>query len=123
MLPACATREAGRRAGGPARLRTEKAVMVVKGRRFERKRIVLGGHHYHDCTFVGCELVFDGRPMHLLDNHFEDCSSVFEGAAGVTLDFLVALSCEHPEMRAVLARKLGLHEPVPTMPAVLSIRH
>jgi hypothetical protein len=85
---------------------------------------VLGGEHYQGCTFVGCELVYDGRPVRLLDNSFENCSWAFEGAAGATLDFLVALCREHVELRAVLARKLGLlSEAALETPAVVSLRH
>jgi hypothetical protein len=38
---------------------------TVVGARFERERVVLGGQHFKCCTFIGCELVVDGRPMSL----------------------------------------------------------
>jgi hypothetical protein len=98
--------------------------MAIMGRRFERERVMLGSEHYQGCTFIECELVYDGRPVHLLDNDFEDCSWSFEGAAAATLDFLVALCREHAELRAVLARKLGLlGEAAPERPAVVRLRH
>jgi hypothetical protein len=55
-----------------------------------------------------CELVFDGRPAHLVDNLFEDCSWSFEGAAGATLEFVTLLCREDSGLRATLTRMLGL---------------
>jgi hypothetical protein len=98
--------------------------MAIMGRRFERERVVLGSEHYQGCTFIECELVYDGRPVHLLDNDFEDCSWSFEGAAAATLDFLAVLCRKHPEMRAMLAKELGLlGEAAPETPAAVSLRH
>jgi hypothetical protein len=73
---------------------------------------VLSSECYQGCTFIKCELVFDGRPVQLIDNHFEGCSWSFEGPAGITLDFVAALCRDQPEMRAVFAKELGLHEPI-----------
>jgi hypothetical protein len=99
-------------------------MIAIMGRHFERQRVMLGGEHYQGCTFVGCELVYDGRPVHLLDNTFEDCSWSFEGAAAATLDFLVALCREHAELRSALARELGLlGEAALETPTVVSLRH
>jgi hypothetical protein len=85
--------------------------MAVMGEHFEHERIVLGGERYQGCTFIDCELVFDGRqPAQLLDNTFADCRLFFEGAAGITLDFLIALCRDQPEIRAMLARELGLFD-------------
>jgi hypothetical protein len=98
--------------------------MVIMGRHFEHERVVLGGRHFQGCTFIGCELVYDGRPVQLLDNRLEDCSWVFEGAAAVTLEFIAALCREHAEMRLALVRALGLlDEAAPERPAVIGPRH
>ena len=97
--------------------------MAIMGRHFERERVVLGGEHYQGCTFVGCELVFDGRPVQLLDNSFESCSWRFEGAAATTLGLLAVLCREHAELRALLARQLGLlGEAAPETPDLASLR-
>jgi hypothetical protein len=71
-------------------------------RHFESQRVLIGGEQYESCTFIDCELVFDGRPAHLVDNRFESCRWSFEGPAGLTLGFLTTL-CH----RAGLARGHG----------------
>ena len=38
---------------------------MIVGRHFERERVVLGGKGFEHCVFLGCELVFDGRPVRL----------------------------------------------------------
>lgn len=84
---------------------------IVSGRRIEGKRVVLADRGYERCTFVGCELVFDGRPVHLVDNSFTHCSWAFDGPAGVTLGFLQALCQSDPDLRASIARQLGIEAP------------
>jgi hypothetical protein len=84
---------------------------TVSGRRFHNKRVVLADRRYENCTFIQCELVFDGRPVHLVDNAFAECSWSFDGAAGVTLGFLAALCQSDPDLRASIARQLGLGAP------------
>src|SRR4051794_16814772 len=32
---------------------------------FENSRVELGGQQHEGCTFKNCEMVFDGRPVHL----------------------------------------------------------
>ena len=73
------------------------------------KRLAVGAKDVAaGCTFIDCELVYDGQPVQLLDNTFADCHWSFEGAAGITLDFLMALCRDQPEIRSMLARELGL---------------
>ena len=84
------------------------APATVVGRRFERERVVISGGRFERCTFAACELVFDGRPVHLVDNLFEDCRWSFEGPAGDTLQLLALLCRGDARFRAVLARTLGL---------------
>ena len=81
---------------------------AVIGMTFEKARVVVSGRRFERCTFIGCELVFDGRPVHLVDNAFRSCAWTFEGAAGVTLDLLAALCRDDPALRATVARELGL---------------
>jgi hypothetical protein len=81
---------------------------TVSGRRFQNKRVVLADRRYENCTFIDCKPVFDGRPVHLIDNAFAECSWSFDGAAGVTLGFLAALCQSDPDLRGSIARQLGL---------------
>jgi hypothetical protein len=81
---------------------------TVVGARFERERVVLGGQHFKCCTFIGCELVVDGRPMSLADCRFECCRFSFEGAARTTLDLLAMLCRDDPQTAAQVLRRLGL---------------
>ena len=81
---------------------------TVVGARFERERVVLGGRRFKCCTFVGCELVVDGRPMSLADCRFERCRFLFEGAARATLDLLATLCRDDPQAAAPVLRRLGL---------------
>jgi hypothetical protein len=76
--------------------------------RFERERVVVSGGRFERCTFIACELVFDGRPTQLIDSTFEGCQWAFEGAAGTTLAFVEVLCREDPQLKAMLARTLGL---------------
>jgi hypothetical protein len=102
---------------------------MIVGRRFECERIVLGDGRYERCAFIACQLVFDGRPVHLVDNVMDGCTWSFEGAAGATLDFVAGLCREDPELRASLARALGLaagpcarEEPAPAAPPAAPTR-
>jgi hypothetical protein len=87
-----------------------EGAMAIMGKHFEHERIVLGEERYQGCTFINCELVYDGQPVQLLDNTFADCHWSFEGAAGSTLDFLIALCRDQPEIQAALARELGVSD-------------
>lgn len=78
------------------------------GERFVRERVVLGDRRYERRTFVGCGLVFDGRPVHLVSDSFDGCVWSFEGAAGATLDALAALCRGGRGLQARVARELGL---------------
>jgi hypothetical protein len=93
---------------------------MIVGRRFEGERITLGDERYERCVFVACQLVFDGRPVHLVDNVLDGCTWTFEGAAGATLEFVAELCRDDPDLRASMARALGLGdgaEPRPAAPA------
>jgi hypothetical protein len=81
---------------------------TVVGARFERERVVLGGRRFKCCTFIGCELVVDGRPTALADCRLESCHWSFEGAARATLDLLATLCRDDPRAAAPVLRRLGL---------------
>ena len=46
--------------------------------------------------------------MHLVDNLFDGCAWLFEGAAGATIDLLSALCRDDLGLRAMVAGELGL---------------
>lgn len=81
---------------------------TLVGARFERERVVLGGRHFRCCTFIACELVFDGRPTVLADCRLERCRYSFEGAARATLDLLATLCRDDPRAAAPILRRLGI---------------
>ena len=102
-------RPAPLRRGGPAPTsRHSGAPEAIVGRRFARERVVVSGGRFERCAFVACELVCDGRPVHLVGNVFEGCTWSFEGAAGGTLALLALLCREDPGLRAELAEALDL---------------
>jgi hypothetical protein len=86
---------------------------TIIGRRLEGERVVVSGAHFERCVFVDCELVFDGRSTHLVDNTFDGCRWSFEGAAATTLDLLTVLCRDSPGLVDVIAREMGLPIPVP----------
>jgi hypothetical protein len=81
---------------------------TVVGARFERERVILGGQRFKCCTFIGCELVVDGRPTALTDCRLERCRWSFEGAALATLDLLAMLRRDDPRAAGQVLRRLGL---------------
>jgi hypothetical protein len=85
---------------------------TIIGRRFEGERVVISGAHFERCMFVDCELVFDGRPTRLIDNTFDGCRWLFEGAAATTLDLLTELCRDNPALEEAIAQELGLPVPV-----------
>ena len=80
----------------------------ITGRQFEKERVLLGGRSFEGCLFIDCELVFDGRPVQLTDNRFEDCCWSFEDAAGLTLNFVAAICREDQGLKTMLGEALGL---------------
>ena len=81
---------------------------TIVGERFDRERVVLGGRRFERCAFADCELVFDGRPVRLVDGSFERCRWTFEGAAAVTLDFVGVLCRRDQGLAAMIGGALGL---------------
>lgn len=59
---------------------------------FEDKSILLDGEHFEACTFTRCKLIFEGgMPPVLVQNNFNECMWVFDGAALRTIAFMSAL--------------------------------
>lgn len=81
---------------------------IVEGRRFRRKRVLLGGAGFVNCRFENCELVYDGQPVHLENNVFDACHWVFEGAAANTLMILQMLCAHDPAFAEQMLGELGL---------------
>jgi hypothetical protein len=59
----------------------------VEGQTITGKRIVLDGHQYVHCLFIGCELVYRGGECNF-KSHTRNCSWMFEGAARNTIGML-----------------------------------
>lgn len=63
--------------------------MNYQGETFENQRVELNGNTYHNCTFINCELVYDGdRSPTFHDNEFVDSVFIFSESALRTLYFL-----------------------------------
>jgi hypothetical protein len=80
----------------------------ITDKRFEKDRVLLGGRSFERCLFIDCKLVFDGRPVQLTDNHFENCCWSFEDAASITLNFVAAICREDQRLKTMLGGALGL---------------
>jgi hypothetical protein len=79
----------------------------ITDRRFEKEQVLLGGRSFERCLFIDCKLVFDGRPVQLTDNHFENCCWSFADAASTTLNFVAAICREDLELKTMLGGALG----------------
>jgi hypothetical protein len=78
---------------------------------FQGRRVVISGQRFERCTFVNCELVFDGKPTQLISCNISGCNWAFEGAAGETLGFVSAMCANSPELSMMIARAIGfVHE-------------
>jgi len=63
---------------------------------------------YINCVFERCELVFDGRPVHLEGNAFLGCHWSFKGPAEATLQLLEVLCRQDPQVARDVGLRLGL---------------
>ncbi len=73
--------------------------------------VMMSGQQYENCSFINCELVVDGRPVHLVGCSFDGCHWSFVGPAGTTLELLGLLCRGDPELAKVIGRLLGfIHE-------------
>ena len=55
---------------------------------FEDETVALDGVHFKDCTFKGCELLYDGGVVILERTRFIECDYAFAGHARRTVDLL-----------------------------------
>ncbi len=86
---------------------------MIVGRQFNGERVVVAEGGFEGCSFVGCELVIDGRAVHLVDNSFVDCRWSFQGLAATTLGIVAALCRDDEGLREAVAHALGLGHAVP----------
>ena len=86
---------------------------MIVDRQFFGERVVVADDRYERCTFAGCELVIDGRAVHLVDNSFVDCRWAFQGLAATTLGIVSALCRDDEGLREAVAHALGFGHAVP----------
>ncbi|SKA20059.1 hypothetical protein [Pantoea eucalypti] len=56
---------------------------------YEKTTVVLDGHHFEDCTFRECVIIYKGTSgVNLIGCKFYDCQWKLDGAAANTLQFL-----------------------------------
>jgi len=67
--------------------------MLIVDQDFADKDVVLDGVEYERCRFTRCKLIYQGYAATALrDNLMTDCDFALEGAAGMTMKFLVGLA-------------------------------
>jgi hypothetical protein len=74
---------------------------------FDGTSVDLHAGPYTGCLFRHCELVFDGRPVHLDSNTFSGCHWTFTGAAGATMALLEMLCRNDPNVAREIGLRLG----------------
>jgi hypothetical protein len=78
---------------------------------FETSSVDLHAGAYINCTFIRCELVFNGGPVQLENPTIMGCSWNFQGAAASTMELLRVLCAKDPNIAQQVAVQLGLvHE-------------
>jgi len=67
--------------------------MLISDQDFTDKEVVLDGCEYERCRFTRCKLIYRASAAtSLRDNDIIDCDFALEGAAGLTMKFLVGLA-------------------------------
>ena len=67
--------------------------MLISDQDFADREIVLDGAEYERCRFTRCKLIYQGHAATVLrDNDIIDCDFALEGAAGMTMKFLMGLA-------------------------------
>ena len=90
---------------------TRKDLDVFKECTFQDTSVDLHAGAYINCTFVRCELVFNGGPLRLENPTILGCSWNFQGAAAATMDLLRVICGKDPNVARQVAGQLGLvHE-------------
>jgi len=83
--------------------------MVISDQEFEDEAIVLDGVEYERCRFTRCKLIYQGYATTALrDNVIIDCDFALEGAASLTMKFLVGLAGSSDGFLLNLLRSLKL---------------
>jgi len=82
----------------------------VINRQFREAVVELDGHHFINCQFIECQLVFSASETVAFDGCvFDRCGWVFDGAAERTLQFLAALyGGLRPEGEALVETVFGM---------------
>ena len=80
---------------------------MFNGCTFDSAQVDLHAGPYTGCVFNRCEMVFDGRPVHLDSSTFSGCHWTFTGAAGSTIDFLEILCRNDPNVAREVGFRLG----------------
>jgi hypothetical protein len=67
-------------------------VTTIRDARFHNSSIRVGGVLFRNCTFVDCQLLYDGQEeVGFEDCTFDKCEWTFDGPAENTLSFLGAI--------------------------------
>ena len=83
--------------------------MLITDQEFSDKDVVLDGVEYERCHFTRCRLVYQGYAATALrDNVMVDCDFALEGAASLTMRFLVGLAESSDGFLVTLLRSLQL---------------
>src|SRR5262245_60843160 len=65
---------------------------TIRGEAFRNTSLILTGIRFESCTFILCQLIYDGDEAFAFDNcTFFECEWTFDGPAENTLVFLSAL--------------------------------
>jgi hypothetical protein len=65
---------------------------TIRGETFRNTSLILAGIRFESCTFILCQLIYDGDEAFAFDNcTFFECEWTFDGPAENTLVFLSAL--------------------------------
>lgn len=77
----------------------ESPINLMKNKIFTDQRVILDNHHFVNCQFINCEIVFLGTgELISIDNcNFNNVVWVFNGAAATTLTFLTTLNSKFGE--------------------------
>ena len=67
--------------------------MLISDQEFADKDVVLDGVEFERCRFTRCKLIYQGYAATALrENVITDCDFALEGAAGLTMRFLLGLA-------------------------------
>ena len=64
---------------------------VIRAQTFIGKRITLDGNRFENCTFKGCDIIYNGGPAETSSCYFENVRWMFEGAAGTIVTVMQGL--------------------------------